>query len=126
MHDTIIVFDRVREDLGRPRHGRSFVDILNKAINETLPRTTLTVATVMATLLSLLVFGGPVIFGFTLVLVLGIAIGTFSSIFVASPVLYEIERHFPRKEKREQAVRSKSTSRTRSTQARPTEARSAR
>ncbi|HKP74372.1 MAG TPA: protein translocase subunit SecF [Longimicrobiaceae bacterium] len=127
MHDTIIVFDRVREDLGRPRHGRTFVDILNKAINETLPRTTLTVATVMATLISLLLFGGPVIFGFTLVLVLGIAIGTFSSIFVASPVLYEIERHFPRKEKREQAVRSHTGStRTRSTQARPAEARSAR
>jgi preprotein translocase subunit SecF len=117
MHDTIIVFDRVREDLGRPRHGRTFVDILNKAINETLPRTTLTVATVMATLLALLVFGGPVIFGFTLVLVLGIAIGTFSSIFVASPVLYEIERHFPRQEKREQAVRS--TTGHRPTKARP-------
>jgi preprotein translocase subunit SecF len=111
MHDTIIVFDRVREDLGKPRHGRTFVDILNKAINETLPRTTLTVATVMATLLALLVFGGPVIFGFALVLVLGIGIGTFSSIFVASPVLFEIERHFPRKEKREQAVRSHSARR---------------
>ncbi|HEX6749760.1 MAG TPA: protein translocase subunit SecF [Longimicrobium sp.] len=111
MHDTIIVFDRVREDLGKPRHGRTFLDILNKAINETLPRTTLTVATVMATLLALLAFGGPVIFGFALVLVLGIAIGTFSSIFVASPVLYEIERHFPRKEKKEQAVRSHSARR---------------
>jgi preprotein translocase subunit SecF len=111
MHDTIIVFDRVREDLGKPRHGRTFIDILNKAINETLPRTTLTVATVMATLLALLAFGGPVIFGFALVLVLGIAIGTFSSIFVASPVLYEIERHFPRREKREQAVRSRSARR---------------
>src|SRR4051812_4396131 len=125
LHDTIIVFDRVREDLKKPRHGRSFIDILNKAINETLPRTTLTVATVLITLLSLLVFGGPVIFGFTLVLVLGIVIGTFSSIFVASPVLYEIERHFPRREKREQAVRSHSKS-TRSTQARPAEARSVR
>jgi preprotein translocase subunit SecF len=106
MHDTIIVFDRVREDLGKPRHGRSFVEILNKAINETLPRTLLTVGTVMATLLSLLVFGGPVIFGFTLVLVLGISIGTFSSIFVASPVLYEIQRRWPRKESKQQAVRS--------------------
>ncbi|MFL5384037.1 MAG: protein translocase subunit SecF [Longimicrobiaceae bacterium] len=112
MHDTIIVFDRVREDLAKPRHGRTFVDILNKAINETLPRTLLTVGTVMATLASLLLFGGPVIFGFTLVLVLGIAIGTFSSIFVASPVLYEIERRFPRAEKREQAVRSSSAQRS--------------
>jgi len=117
MHDTIIVFDRVREDLAKPRHGRTFVDILNKAINETLPRTLLTVGTVMATLLALLVFGGPVIFGFTLVLMLGIAIGTFSSIFVASPVLFEIERHFPPKEKREQAVRSHTG--RRATQARP-------
>lgn len=112
MHDTIIVFDRVREDLAKPRHGRTFMDILNKAINETLPRTLLTVATVMATLLSLLLFGGPVIFGFTLVLVLGIAIGTFSSIFVASPLLYLIEHRFPRQEKREQAVRSSSTQRS--------------
>jgi preprotein translocase subunit SecF len=119
MHDTIIVFDRVREDLGRPRHGRTFIDILNKAINETLPRTTLTVVTVMATLLALLAFGGPVIFGFALVLVLGIAIGTFSSIFVASPVLYEIERHFPRKEKKEQAVRSHSGSRRPNSGSRP-------
>ena len=117
MHDTIIVFDRVREDLAKPRHGRTFPDILNKAINETLPRTLLTVATVMATLLALLVFGGPVIFGFTLVLVLGIAIGTFSSIFVASPVLYEIERRFPRADKKEQAVRSHTGRRP--TQARP-------
>lgn len=112
MHDTIIVFDRVREDLAKPRHGRTFMDILNKAINETLPRTLLTVATVMATLLSLLLFGGPVIFGFTLVLVLGIAIGTFSSIFVASPLLYLIEHRFPRQEKREQAVRSSSAQRS--------------
>ena len=113
MHDTIIVFDRVREDLKKPRHGRTFVDILNKAINETLPRTTLTVATVMATLLALLAFGGPVIFPFALVLVLGISIGTFSSIFVASPVLYFIQRRWPREEKRQQAVRSHSTRRPR-------------
>jgi preprotein translocase subunit SecF len=111
LHDTIIVFDRVREDLNKPRHGRTFVEILNKAINETLPRTTLTVATVLVTLVALLVFGGPVIRGFADVLVLGISIGTFSSVFVASPVLFEIERRFPRAEKREQAVRSRSTPR---------------
>lgn len=119
MHDTIIVFDRVREDMGRPRHGRTLLEVLNKAINETLPRTTLTVATVMVTLLSLLAFGGPVIEGFALVLVLGIAIGTFSSIFVASPVLYEIERHWPRREKHEQAVRSRSTRKPASNNTRP-------
>jgi preprotein translocase subunit SecF len=113
LHDTIIVFDRVREDMAKPRHGRSFVEVLNKAINETLPRTILTVGSVVVTLLALLVFGGPVIFPFALVLLLGISIGTFSSIFVASPVLYEIERRFPRATpKREQAVRSHTIRRT--------------
>jgi preprotein translocase subunit SecF len=106
LHDTIIVFDRVREDLAGPRGGRGFIDILNRAINETLPRTTLTVATVLATLLSLLIFGGPVIRPFVEVMVLGISIGTFSSIFVASPVLYEIERRFPRPSGRTSSPRS--------------------
>jgi preprotein translocase subunit SecF len=111
LHDTIIVFDRVREDLGKPRGGRTFIQVLDRAINETLPRTTLTVLTVLVTLMALLVFGGPVIRPFVLVMVLGISIGTFSSIFVASPVLYEIERRFPRKESKKQtAVRSTSRS----------------
>ncbi|HEX8673736.1 MAG TPA: protein translocase subunit SecF, partial [Longimicrobium sp.] len=112
MHDTIIVFDRVREDLQKPRGGRTFIAILDKAINETLPRTILTVGTVLATLLALLFFGGPVIYPFALVMVVGISIGTFSSVFVASPVLYEIQRRWPRKEpKREQAAQSTSRSR---------------
>ncbi|HEX8453922.1 MAG TPA: protein translocase subunit SecF [Longimicrobium sp.] len=112
MHDTIIVFDRVREDLQKPRGGRTFIAILDKAINETLPRTILTVGTVLATLLALLFFGGPVIYPFALVMVVGISIGTFSSVFVASPVLYEIQRRWPRKEpKREQAAHSTSRSR---------------
>jgi preprotein translocase subunit SecF len=112
MHDTIIVFDRVREDLQKPRGGRTFIAILDKAINETLPRTILTVGTVLATLLALLFFGGPVIYPFALVMVVGISIGTFSSVFVASPVLYEIQRRWPRKEpRREQAAQSTSRSR---------------
>jgi preprotein translocase subunit SecF len=98
LHDTIVVFDRVREDLGRPRHGMPFIQILDKAINETLPRTVLTATTVIATLIALLLFAGPVIRPFAIVLFLGIVVGTFSSIFVASPVLYEIERRWPRKD----------------------------
>jgi preprotein translocase subunit SecF len=98
LHDTIVVFDRVREDLGRPRHGLPFIQILDKAINETLPRTVLTATTVIATLIALLLFAGPVIRPFAIVLFLGIVVGTFSSIFVASPVLYEIERRWPRKD----------------------------
>lgn len=97
LNDTIVVFDRIRENLAKPRHGKTFIEILNRAINETLPRTVLTASGTLATLVSLLLFGGPVIRDFALVLILGIAIGTFSSIFVASPVLYLIESRWPHK-----------------------------
>lgn len=108
LNDTIVVFDRIREDLGKPRHGRSYLEILNQAINETLPRTVLTASGTLVTLVSLLLFGGPVIRDFALVLILGIFIGTFSSIFVASPVLYFIESKWPHKTKAQQAAPSHS------------------
>ncbi|HYJ78570.1 MAG TPA: protein translocase subunit SecF [Longimicrobiaceae bacterium] len=112
LNDTIVVFDRIRENLRKPRHGSSYADVLNRSINETLPRTVLTGSTSLLTLMSLFIFGGAVIRDFALVLMLGILIGTFSSIFVASPVLYFIERKWPHQEKkREQAVRSTSRSR---------------
>jgi preprotein translocase subunit SecF len=106
LNDTIVVFDRIREDLAKPRHGLSFMQVLNRAINETLPRTTLTGGTTVLTLVALLIFGGPVIFDFALVLTLGIIIGTFSSIFVASPVLNAIQARWPHKPKRDMAARS--------------------
>lgn len=95
LNDTIVVFDRIRESLAKPRHGLSYMELLNRAINETLPRTVLTASGTLVTLVSLFLFGGPVIRDFALVLILGIAIGTFSSIFVASPVLYFIEQKWP-------------------------------
>ena len=97
LNDTIVVFDRIRENLGKPRHGMAYVDLLNRAINETLPRTVLTASGTLCTLLSLAILGGPVIRDFAVVLILGIFIGTFSSIFVASPVLYLIESKWPHK-----------------------------
>jgi preprotein translocase subunit SecF len=112
LNDTIVVFDRIRENLAKPRHGASFTEILNRSINETLPRTVLTGGSTMGTLLALLIFGGPVIRDFALVLILGIFIGTFSSIFVASPVLNAITARWPhRAPTREQAVRSASRNR---------------
>jgi preprotein translocase subunit SecF len=108
LNDTIVVFDRIREDLAKPRHGRSFLEILNQAINETLPRTVLTASGTLVTLVSLLLFGGPVIRDFALVLILGIFIGTFSSIFVASPVLYFIQTKWPHKTRTQQAAPSSS------------------
>jgi preprotein translocase subunit SecF len=95
LNDTIVVFDRIRESLAKPRHGLSYMELLNRAINETLPRTVLTASGTLVTLVSLFLFGGPVIRDFALVLILGIFIGTFSSIFVASPVLYFIEQKWP-------------------------------
>jgi preprotein translocase subunit SecF len=97
LNDTIIVFDRIRENLGKRIRGMGFADVINRSINETLPRTVLTSGTTLATLTSLYLFGGAVIRDFALVLILGIAIGTFSSIFVASPALYAIEKKWPRK-----------------------------
>ena len=96
LNDTIVVFDRIRENLNKPRRGESFLDTLNRSINETLPRTVLTSGTTLATLSALYLFGGAVIRDFAMVLILGIAIGTFSSIFVASPALYEIQKRWPR------------------------------
>lgn len=100
LNDTIVVFDRIRENLAKPRTGLAHMDVLNRAINETLSRTVLTGGSSLATLAALFFFGGPVIRNFAWVLILGIIVGTFSSIFVAAPALYEIERRWPRQEKR--------------------------
>ena len=93
LNDTIVVFDRIRENLnakgGRRQDPTALVD---RSINETLPRTVLTSGTTLAVLFSLLFVGGAVIRDFTLVLVLGVMVGTYSSIFVASPALLEIQK----------------------------------
>ncbi|MCK5448078.1 MAG: protein translocase subunit SecF [Gemmatimonadetes bacterium] len=99
LNDTIVVFDRIRENL-KKRRKDAYADIVNSSINETLPRTVLTSGTTLATLLALFILGGTVVRPFALVLILGILIGTYSSIFVASPVLLEIEERSRRKEKK--------------------------
>lgn len=95
--DKVVVFDRVRELL-RKNVKRPLTETLNIAINETLPRTVMTGSTVIACLLSLIFLGGEVLRPFALVLLFGIVIGTFSSIYVASPMLLLIERRWPRHE----------------------------
>ena len=86
LNDTIVIFDRVRGNLRR-RGKRGFADVLNASINETLPRTVLTGGTTIATALVLSFFAGTVIKPFALVMSFGIVVGTFSSIFVAPPIL---------------------------------------
>ena len=95
LNDTIIIFDRVREDLKKNRTD-SLYTVLNKSINETLPRSVLTHVTVAAATLSLLLFAGEVIRPFSWIMLFGIVTGTFSSIYIAGPVLLWIERRWPR------------------------------
>ena len=110
LNDTIVVFDRIRENLNK-RGGRREdpYRLVNRSVNETLPRTVLTSGTTLAVLLSLLILGGAVIRPFTMVLILGVLIGTYSSIFIASPALLEIQRRYgtadPREKERKRAAR---------------------
>lgn len=86
MNDTIVTFDRIRENLKLQIRG-SFKEIVNMSINQTLSRTVLTSGLTFLTALSLFLFGGQVLNGFSFALVIGIIIGTYSSIFIASPIL---------------------------------------
>ncbi|MDG4874408.1 protein translocase subunit SecDF [Mesorhizobium sp. WSM4935] len=86
LNDTIVVYDRVREDL-RKYKKMPLPQLLNNAINETLSRTTLTSVTTILALLALVLFGGEVIRSFTLAMLFGVVFGTYSSIFIAAPLL---------------------------------------
>lgn len=86
MNDTIVVFDRIRENLKILRR-ENLESLVNKSVNQTLSRTILTSGLTFLTVLSLFLFGGEVLHGFSLALVIGIIIGTYSSVFVASPIV---------------------------------------
>jgi preprotein translocase subunit SecF len=107
MNDKVVVFDRVRENLKQSRKEPLY-ELLNRSVNETLPRTVMTGSTTLACLLALLIFGGEVIRPFAWVLTFGIIIGTFSSIYVASPLLLWTERKWPRRVGGKDAVGARS------------------
>jgi len=91
LNDTIVIFDRIRENIRRyPRRGG--VEIFNKSINETLSRTVLTSLTTLFVLICLFFFGGSVIHDFAFAMILGVIIGSYSSIFIASPVVLVWEK----------------------------------
>lgn len=94
MNDTVIVFDRVRE-YSRSMYGQSKTVIINKAINDTLARTIMTSLTVFLTLLILFIFGGEVTRGFAFAMLIGVFTGTYSSIFVAAPILVDFAKDKP-------------------------------
>jgi preprotein translocase subunit SecF len=87
LNDTIIVFDRIRENL-RKHHKLSLKQIINRSVNETLNRTVLTSTTTLVVVICLVVLGGGIIHDFAFALTVGIVVGTYSSIFVASPIVY--------------------------------------
>lgn len=94
MNDTVIVYDRIRED-SRIMTGASKEEIINRAINQTLSRTIMTSLTVFLTILILFIFGGEVTRGFAFAMLIGVITGTYSSIFVAAPILVDFARSKP-------------------------------
>ena len=86
MNDTVVIYDRVRENL-RKYKKLPLIDLLDKSLNDTLSRTIITSGTTLMALLALYIFGGEVISGFTLAMIWGVIVGTYSSIFVAAPLL---------------------------------------
>ncbi len=95
-NDTIIIFDRVRENLKKQLKGESLAGILDRAINETLPRSIMTHATTLAATLALLFIAGGVIRPFAWVMAFGVFVATFSSMYVAGPLLLWFESKYPR------------------------------
>ena len=102
INDTIVIYDRIREHLRMAEPGEKLIDIMNSAINTTLSRTLLTSGSTIASLVALLALGGPSMWDFSITMLLGIFIGTYSSIYIASPVvLYFDSRGDLRKELQE-------------------------
>ena len=90
VNDTVVIYDRVRETMRKYR-TMPLIDLINMALNETLSRTILTVSTVALAVLSLLIFGGAVLRGFSIAMLWGVVIGTYSSLFIAAPILYYMQ-----------------------------------
>jgi preprotein translocase subunit SecF len=88
LQDTVVVFDRIRENMGKMKSKDDFGNVINRSINEVLSRTVVTGITTLLALGAIMLLGGEVLFDFALALFVGLIVGTYSSIFVASPLLY--------------------------------------
>jgi len=89
MNDTVVIFDRVRENLKKLSDIKIY-EITNISINETLSRTIITSATTLLALLSIFIFGGAILKGFSFAMILGVIVGTYSSIYIANPILVKL------------------------------------
>ncbi|WP_456464624.1 protein translocase subunit SecF [Persephonella sp.] len=107
LNDTIIIFDRIRENI-KLRGKKNLLQLVNQSINENLSRTIITSGTTLFSVLALYLFGGESLKGFSLALLIGIIFGTYSSIYVASPLVVDLER-FLRVKKAEESKTQKAT-----------------
>jgi preprotein translocase SecF subunit len=103
MNDTVVIYDRIRENLGK-YHRLTISDIANLSINETLARTIITSVTTLLALVSIFILGGEILRGFSFAMILGVLIGTYSSIFVASPILKTFKVSYKTLEKEEEEI----------------------
>ena len=103
MNDTVVIYDRIRENLNK-FHRLNISDIANLSINETLARTIITSATTLLALFSIFILGGEILRGFSFAMILGVLIGTYSSIFVASPILKFFKVSYKTIEKEEEKI----------------------
>ena len=103
MNDTVVIYDRIRENLGK-FHKLNISEIANLSINETLARTIITSVTTLLALFSIFVLGGEILRGFSFAMILGVLIGTYSSIFVASPILKFLKVTYKTLEKEEEKI----------------------
>ena len=103
MNDTVVIYDRIRENLGK-FHKLDISDIANLSINETLARTIITSVTTLLALFSIFILGGEILRGFSFAMILGVLIGTYSSIFVAAPILKFFKVSYKTIEKEEEKI----------------------
>ncbi len=103
MNDTVVIYDRIRENLGK-FHKLDISNIANLSINETLARTIITSVTTLLALFSIFILGGEILRGFSFAMILGVLIGTYSSIFVASPILKYFKVSYKTIEKEEEKI----------------------
>lgn len=95
--DTVVVYDRIRENMKKYRGKGQFVATVNKSVNEVLSRTIMTSLTTLTVIVTILLFGGEVLRDFALALTIGVVVGTYSSVFVASPIVVEWEARAPKR-----------------------------
>ena len=103
MNDTVVIYDRIRENLNK-YNRLNISEIADLSINDTLARTIITSVTTLLALLSIFILGGEILKGFSFAMILGVVIGTYSSIFVASPMLKFLKVTYKTLEKEEEKI----------------------